>query len=110
MSEFLRAIRGFLNAHRRGIVDLAFARFDVSGTGEVTIADLQQAYDPSHHPGFQAGEATADEVFLEFMGSLGDKDHDGVITKQEWYDYYAGIGSNFDSDAEFELSVRNAWH
>ena len=44
------------------------------------------------------------------MGSPGDKDHDGVITKQEWYDYYAGIGSNFDSDAEFELSVRNAWH
>jgi hypothetical protein len=26
------------------------------------------------------------------------------------YDYYAGVSSNVDTDEEFELIMRNAWH
>ena len=44
------------------------------------------------------GENTADEIFEEFMGSLGDKNTDGVITEKEFFDYYAALSASVDTD------------
>ena len=44
------------------------------------------------------GEKTADEIFEEFMGSLGDKNTDGVITEKEFFDYYAALSASVDTD------------
>ena len=48
--EFLRAIRGDLNQRRRDMVHLAYAVLDKDGSGIVTIADVEIAYDASFHP------------------------------------------------------------
>lgn len=96
LNEFLKAIRGVLNAHRRGLVEMAYARFDVTRTGEVTVTDLRQAHDPSHHLDFVAGTLTAGEVCLMCTASLGDNNHDGVVSKEELLRLLRGLSSNFD--------------
>ena len=35
---------------------------------------------------------------------------DGIITFQEFHEYYRDISAGIDSDDYFELMVRNAWH
>ena len=52
---------------------------------------------------------TAEEVFVEFLASFGDKNGDGVITREEWSDYYAAVSANIDNDEHFCLLMRNAW-
>ena len=35
---------------------------------------------------------------------------DGMVTRQEFVNYYTNIGANIDLDDYFELMIRNAWH
>ncbi len=50
--EFLRAIRGELNERRAKMVLMAYDVLDKDGSGQVTIADIEMAYDVSFHPDF----------------------------------------------------------
>jgi hypothetical protein len=75
--EFLVGIRGCPNETRMAVIDQAFAKFDADNNGRITSADLAPVYDCSFHPKVQSGEMTADEVFVEFLASFGDKNGDG---------------------------------
>ena len=50
--EFLRAIRGELNPRRTDLVHQAYKVLDKDGSGQVTIKDVEMAYDVSFHPDF----------------------------------------------------------
>ena len=63
-NEFLVAIRGQPNAARQAIIDAAFTKFDLSGDGVITSADLATVFDCSKHPKVRAGEMTPEEVFV----------------------------------------------
>ena len=107
--EFLVGLRGEMNETRKAVCDKAYAKMDVNGDGSVTMEDVRKEYNVDSHPKFQSGEMTADQIFATFMGRMGDKDGDGAITKQEWYDYYNGISASVDTDEEFVLILTNAW-
>ena len=107
--EFLYGLRGAPNADRQAIIDQAFEKFDADGSGQVTSADLRVVYNTSHHPKVQSGEMTDEEVFVQFLASFGDKNGDGVITKQEWNDYYAAVSANIDNDTHFIMLMKTAW-
>ena len=68
--EFLRAIRGDLNPRRQNMVHQAYKVLDKDGSGQVTIKDIEIAYDVSYHPDYQSGRKTAREVLADFMLSL----------------------------------------
>ena len=107
--EFLYGIRGAPNATRMAIIDKAFQKFDQDGNGVVNSSDLRVVYDTSQHPKVQSGEMTEEEVFVQFLASFGDKNGDGVITKEEWNDYYAAVSSNIDNDNHFVQLMKAAW-
>lgn len=108
-NEFLLAIRGQPNAQRQEIIDAAFKKFDLTGDGSITSADLVTVFDCSKHPKVCSGEMTSDEVFVEFLACFGDKNGDGRITKAEWDDYYAAVSSSVDNDDHFVALMRSAW-
>jgi len=108
--EFLRAIRGDLNQRRLEMVHMAYDVLDKSGDGLVTIDDIMMAYDASYHPDFQSGRKTKEEVLREFMQVWETHKKDGIVTKEEFEDYYKDISASIDSDDYFELMIRNAWH
>ena len=35
---------------------------------------------------------------------------DGIVTTEEWEEYYKDISASIDDDDYFELMIRNAWH
>ena len=53
--EFLRAIRGALNARRLDMVHQAYNVLDKDKSGQVTIKDIEIAYVVDFHPDFQSG-------------------------------------------------------
>ena len=108
-NEFLIAIRGQPNATRQAIIDEAFAKFDLTGDGVITSADLGTVFDCSHHPKVINGDMTHEEVFVEFLACFGDKNKDGTITRAEWNDYYAAVSASVDNCDHFCGLMRSAW-
>lgn len=108
-NEFLTGIRGTPNETRMALIDQAYSKFDANGDGAICASDLRQVYNCGMHPKVISGEITEDEAFLEFLSSYGDKNNDGMITQQEWNDYYAAVSANIDNDDEFCLMMTNAW-
>jgi len=108
--EFLRAMRGKMNKRRVDLVRQAFDQFDRTGDGVVTVDDLKGTYDVSRLPDVRSGKISEDEALEDFLNQFDGGDKDGVIHFDEFLDYYRDISASVDSDDEFELIVRNAWH
>jgi Ca2+-binding EF-hand superfamily protein len=54
---------------RVDLVKKAFAKFDRSGDGVVTVEDLKRVYQPDCHPKYKSGEWTAKQVFEHFLNA-----------------------------------------
>lgn len=114
--EFLRTIRGEMNNFRRGLCYQAFKLMDKDGSGELTIDDIRGTYNAKFHPEVKAGRKTEDEVFLEFMETfethynmMAGTSQNGIITMDEWIEYYENVSMSIDDDAYFELMMNNCW-
>ena len=87
--EFLRSIRGEMNAARVALCKKAYTIMDSDKSGKLDINDIRQTYNAKHHPDVKAGKKTEDEILTEFLDTFEDhfcdmKGHadsrDGVIT------------------------------
>jgi len=108
--EFLVGLRGKMNERRSSLVLLAYDVLDVDGSGQVTYADIEQAYDTSQCAEVLAGIKTEEEVLEAFFDQWDTDEKDGVVTKDEFLEYYKNISASIDDDDYFELMIRNAWH
>jgi calcyphosin len=100
-----------MNERRRQLVNQAFNVLDKDGSGTVEPDDIIGTYDASKHPDVLAGKRSADEILREFLDTFdvgGVKD--GLVTRQEFENYYSNLGVSIDNDDYFELMIRNAWH
>ncbi len=109
VTEFLRGIRGRLPRCRVKLIRQAFSLLDKTADGTITVDDLVAAYDASQHPEVIQGGMTEEQVLGDFL-NLWDKSRDGVVTWEEFLDYYKDISVGIDRDDYFELMMRNAWH
>lgn len=114
--EFLREIRGNMNAKRRNLVDKAFSKLDKDNSGHIDLDEISSVYNCKKHPEVLQGKKTEKEVFLEFMKTfqlhaevkgLGKADHE--ITREEFQEYYENISASIDRDDYFELMMTNCW-
>lgn len=69
------------------------------------------------HPDVKSGKRTEDEVLKEFLETfeshynvMNGKKADGIVTPDEFLEYYANVSANIESDAYFELMMSNAWN
>merc|ERR1719473_2507686 len=99
-----------MNERRRSLVMLAYDVLDVDGSGQVTYEDIEQAYDTSQCAEVLAGIKTEEEVLEAFFDQWDTDEKDGVVTKDEFLEYYKNISASIDDDDYFELMIRNAWH
>lgn len=116
-----------MNERRRGLVQMAFKVLDSDGSGEIDINDIKGVYNAKFHPDVIAEKKTEEEVLADFLQSFerpvnpnskvkdpkGKKTTsagDGIVTLEEFLEYYANISASIDDDNYFELMMRNAWH
>lgn len=100
-----------MSDRRKQLIGLAFNILDADGSGVIEPSELLNRFDASRHPAVLAGKMTADEVMREFLDTFdvgGVKD--GLVTRQEFENYYANVSASIDDDDYFELMMRNAWH
>ncbi|XP_076811603.1 calcyphosin-like protein isoform X2 [Clavelina lepadiformis] len=68
--EFLVNLRPPLSKARKNLIQKAFRKLDKTGDGVITVEDLRGVYNAKHHPKFQNGEWTEDDVFRKFLESF----------------------------------------
>ena len=70
-NEFIRIIRGELNASRKAIIRSAYNKLDVNGDGTVKLDDIARLYDATKHPDYVQGRKAISNIgtnfFSEFM-------------------------------------------
>jgi Ca2+-binding EF-hand superfamily protein len=109
VTEFFRGIRGEMNDQRKALVIRCYDLLDQNTDGHVTFSDIKAAYDVNKHPEVLSGAKTPQQVLVEFMKGW-DKNGDGLVTREEFIDYYNDISASIDNEDYFELMIRNAWH
>ena len=107
--EFLVGLRDPMSARRVALVERAYSILDATGDSKVTIEDIEAHYDPSFHPDVKSGKKTPRDVMTEFLRQWDTIEKDGVVTFDEFLNYYNGVSASVDDDAYFELMMRNAW-
>lgn len=98
-----------MNATRKRYIRLAYDKLDVNKDGLVKLDDISQIYDASKHPDVIDGKKTPEQVFVEFMKLWDTQDKDGIITFEEFCDYYTDVSASIDSDDYFAAMMTSAW-
>ena len=108
-----------LNERRAQIISKVYNVMDQDQSGKVTVADIgtprsdraEKTYSVESHKDFIAGKKTKAELLQEFLsgfeGLQGNKD--GVITKEEFFDYYTDLSMVIASDDYFIAMIESAW-
>lgn len=66
---------------RKDVVMQAFRKMDKTGDGVITVEDLKGVYSAKHHPKYQNGEWTEEQVFKAYLDSFDcPNDKDGKVT------------------------------
>ncbi|XP_045160226.2 calcyphosin-like protein [Mercenaria mercenaria] len=105
--EFLQALRAVSSA-RHDVINKAFAVADINNDGVIDSKDLSAVFNAKEHPKCKSGEWDESQVYKAFLDQF-DMNDDGTITKEEFFNYYAGVSASIDTDAYFELMMKNAW-
>lgn len=112
LEEFLRGLRDQLTERREAMVWRAFALMDRDGSGKIEASDVSHLYDVSQHREFIEGTKTKDEIMADFLNSFdGVKgNNDGIITKEEWHEYYTDLSVSIPSDDYFVQMMESTWN
>ena len=116
--SFFVFMKGQLPASRRALVHQAFAKLDTDGDGLITAADLRYNFDGSMNPEVLGGTKTEQQLVQQMVSDFQQRAQatkhfdslgEGLITLDDFEDYYGAAGAYVDDDSFFSLMVKRAW-
>lgn len=79
-------------------VQAAYDKLDTTGDGKVTLEDIAKSVDVSNFPEVVNGQVTPKEVYMKYMALWETQEADGVVTFDEFCDYYKDVSSAVNDD------------
>lgn len=98
-----------MNAARLSWVSAAYDKLDKNKDGKVTLDDIAKIVDVSQFPEVVNGQKTAKQVYMQYMSCWETQEVDGVVTYDEFVDYYKDVSASVDSDEMFAAIMKSAW-
>lgn len=99
-----------MSEERRACVRAAYDKLDANKDGQVTLKDVAQLFDAGSHPDVVQRRKTEDDIFREFIGQFDNQVQDGIVTFDEFCDYYENVSCSVDSDEYFSSMMKHAWN
>lgn len=106
IAELLYGIRGGLSESRQAIVADAWSR--IAPKGLIAANDFAGAFNVASVPEYAAGRVSKADVLQELMNAV-DLNDDGVISADEFKDFYTSLSPSFSDDTQFRKFVHNSW-
>jgi Ca2+-binding EF-hand superfamily protein len=110
IDEFLLGMAPPMNQRRLDLVKAAFDLMDYNQDGTITIEDMKLNVDPTGHDEVKRGKMKPDEWLTKYLNEFETDVKDGIVTWDEWKQYYQNLSASIDNTDFFELMMRNAWH
>lgn len=98
-----------MNAARLSWVNAAYDKLDKNKDGKVTLDDIAKIVDVSNFPEVVNGSMTPKEVYMKYMSLWETQEVDGVVTYDEFCQYYKDVSASVDSDEMFAAVMKTAW-
>ncbi len=75
----------------------------------MTLDDIAKLYDVSMHPDVVAKKMTPEDAYKEFMSMWDTQVADGIVTFDEFVDYFRDVSASIDTDEYFGVMMTSAW-
>ena len=111
--EFLRVVKGPMNKKRVALVKKAFRKLDKDGSGEVDYNDICDTYNAKRHPAVLEGRKTERQILEEFLATFEmalSGVADGIVTMDEWLEYYTSVSASIDNEDYFHQMMNSSWN
>ena len=111
--EFLSVVKGPMNKNRVALVKRAYKKLDKDGSGQVDYNDICDVYNASKHPAVLEGRKTERQILEEFLATFEmalSEVPDGIVTLEEFLEYYTSISASIDNEDYFEQMINSSWN
>lgn len=102
-----------MSENRVALVKRAYKKLDRDGSGQVDYNDICDTYNAKKHPAVLEGRKTERQVLEEFLATfemaLSDKP-DGIVTEEEFLEYYTAISASIDNEDYFAQMINSSWN
>jgi hypothetical protein len=82
-----------MNEKRLAVVKHAFQFLDEAGTKRLQFDKLNSHYNSQAHPRVRTREKTAQNVYNDFVNTMGPRATGNTINEQAFIEYYADINA-----------------
>ncbi|RNF00379.1 hypothetical protein TraAM80_07637 [Trypanosoma rangeli] len=108
--DFIAALRRDLTPVKSAWVARVWYTFRQNADGTICIEDLVNAFNAAGHPAVVRGERSEEKVREEFQLTFNTTTNpEGVLSRQEFEQYYSCVAGSCLDDASFLTLVRGVW-
>lgn len=108
LSNFIAFFAKELPENRLAIVKDSFKALSPGGETKITVDQLRERFGGGKYAVIGGRRVLLDQLVKDIT-QLFDLDNDGVITENDFVNYYRDFSNKIESDELFESIVKNSW-
>eukprot|EP00668_Euglena_longa_P040837 GGOE01053753.1.p1 GENE.GGOE01053753.1~~GGOE01053753.1.p1 ORF type:complete len:563 (+),score=170.46 GGOE01053753.1:102-1790(+) len=110
LSEFLASFAVGLPPRRKFALERVWASFNHDGDGNAALEEVINRFNASNHPLVRTGELSHEVARENFQSHFTRETNPlGLVTKEEFIAFYAGISQSIPDDDYFENRMYSVW-